>query len=51
MEDDATVERGRVNETFAVDFGALHTRNVTGNDMIVVEYNDENKTGFEKVLL
>jgi hypothetical protein len=51
IEDDATVERERVNETFAVDFGALQTRNVTGSDMIVVECNDGNKTeekGFEK---
>lgn len=44
IEDDATVERERVNETFAVDFGALHTRNVTGSDMIVVECSDGNKT-------
>lgn len=44
IEDDATVERERENETFAVDFGALHTRKVTGSDMIVVEYNDGSKT-------
>jgi len=42
------VERERVYEILAGDFGALHVRNFRGNDMIVVECGDSARRRIRK---